>query len=131
MLIKHEDVLRELSKRTGYPYEQLRIVFIDFYHQIKIHLQNPEKAFIKGIKVLNCLKFRLNPKQVMISYTSCCKKQSTTYFAQNVYKIFDLLNDNNIFTEKQQGLGQKYQRPNLQEEPVKSSNECDIQGLGN
>lgn len=118
MLIKHEDVLKELSKRTGYPYEQLRIIFVDFYHQIKINLQNPELAFVKGIKIRSCFKFRLNPKQVLWSYMAACKKQSTTRFAKNVYKLFDLLNEKNIFTEKQLHLGQRYQRPDIQEEPV-------------
>ena len=123
MLIKHEDVLKELSKRTGYPYEQLRIVFIDFYHQLKLNLHNPELAFIKGIKILNSFKFRLNPKQVLISYMAACKKESTTRFAINVYKMYDLLNEKNQFTKKQQSIGQKYQRPDLSKEFTNDSDE--------
>jgi hypothetical protein len=123
MLLKHEDILKELSSRTGYPYEQLRVMFVDFFHQIKIHLQNPEKAFTKGIKILNCFKFRLNPKQVMFSYAASCKKQSTTRYAINVYKLHDLLIEKNEFTKKQQDFGQRYQRPEIPEEPVHDSNE--------
>lgn len=123
MLIKHEDVLKELSKRTGYPYEQLRIIFVDFYHQLKINLHNPELAFIKGIKILNCFKFRLNPKQVLASYIASCKKESTTRFALNVYKMYDLLNEQNQFTKKQQAIGQECKRPVLQNKSIYDSDE--------
>lgn len=113
MLKIQEDVLKELAKRTNKPYEQLRIMQLDTWHQIKQILQNPQNIR-KGIKFQNCIKFRVNPKEVMKSFFGAIKKPNTK-FSQEVLEYFNFLNDNNELTERQKELKQKFERLNSQE----------------
>lgn len=116
MLIKNEDILRKLSKEQNLPYELLRILFNDFWHQMLMHLQHPENNFIKGIKIRDCIKFRLNPKQVMASYCRTIKSGFTeTDIALTKILVHNQLKDNNVYTEKQKQIIQDCERLGVSE----------------
>jgi hypothetical protein len=112
MLIKHDEILLKLQKETKLPYEQLRIMFNDFWQQMLMHLQHPEDNFYKGILIRDCIKFRLNPKQVIKSYKYLKEKRPNSVYPKDfdIEKINQQLLENDIYTEKQKKIIQESQR---------------------
>lgn len=112
MLIKHDEILLKLQKETNLPYEQLRIMFNDFWQQMLMHLQHPEDNFYKGILIRDCIKFRLNPKQVMRSYKYLKEKRPISIYPKDfdIEKINQQLLENDIYTKKQKEIVQESQR---------------------
>ena len=121
----NEEVIRETARRTGYPYEQIRIMMVDFYHQVLINLQNPENNFNRGIKVRNCCKFELNPNKVLHSLSNSRKKEHDTRFSRNLETLNQQLKDNEIYTEGQKDFEQALERTYPQRGQIKSSHEAE------
>ena len=118
MLVKHDDVVKKVSKNLNMPYEQVRILFNDFYQQLVMHLQHPENNFTHGIMIRDCIKLRLNPRKVMISYNNILKKgtyNSESNFVVNLKNIHQNLLENDIYTEKQKETIKNYERDYLSE----------------
>lgn len=116
MLIKQDVILQKLSKKTDVPYEVLRILFNDYWQQTKMHLQHPENNFIKGIKIRDCIKFRLNPKQIYKAYINYLKfkQHIQSESIQALLITHKQLLDNDIYTEKQKKFIQDAERDYLQ-----------------
>lgn len=113
MLIKNEEILQKLSKQQNIPYELLRILFNDYWQQTLMHLQHPEDNFIKGIKIRDCIKFRLNPKQIAKAYINLLNYPRESNYTQNLLIIHKQLLDNDIYTEAQKQIIQDTERNNL------------------
>lgn len=112
MLISHDEVLKKLQNKTNLSYELLRLMFNDYWHQMLMHIQHPEDNFIKGIKMRDCIKFRLNPKQVCKAYCNYLtyRYNSDSEYTQNLIKIHNQLLENDIYTEKQKETIQDCER---------------------
>lgn len=113
MLVKNDEILRKLSKEKNVPYELLRILFNDFWQQILMHLQHPENNFYKGILIRDCIKFRLNPKQIAKSYVNSIKYPRESDYIQNLLTTHKQLLDENIYTKKQKEFIQNAERDYL------------------
>lgn len=110
MTIKSDEILQRLAKQKNLPYEMLRIMFNDYWQQTLMHIQHPENNFIKGIIIRDCIKIRLNPKQVMKAYISYLKYPRNSDYATNLLTIHNQLLDENIYTEKQKQIIQDAER---------------------
>jgi hypothetical protein len=114
MIIKSDDILQKLAKQKGIPYEMLRILFNDYWQQTLMHLQHPENNFIKGILIRDCIKIRLNPKQICKAYCSYLKYPRESFYTQNLLITHKQLLDEDIYTEKQKKLIQDCERNRIQ-----------------
>lgn len=113
MLIKNDDILKKLSKEKDVPYELLRILFNDFWQQILMHLQHPENNFYKGILIRDCIKFRLNPKQLAKSYVNSLRYPRQSGYTTNLLTTHLQLKENGIYTEAQKEFIQNAERDYL------------------
>lgn len=113
MLIKNDEILKKLAKQKGIPYEMLRILFNDFWQQILMHLQHPEDNFYKGILIRDCIKFRLNPKQIAKSYVNSLRYPRQSDYITNLLTTHLQLKENDIYTKAQEEFIQNAERDYL------------------
>jgi len=114
MLVKGDEILRKLASQKNVPYELLRIMFNDYWQQTLMHLQHPENNFSKGIKIRDCIKFRLNPKQVAKAYVNYLRFPRYSDYTTNLITIHNQLLDENIYTETQKEFIQNSERNRIQ-----------------
>ncbi|HPQ79376.1 MAG TPA: hypothetical protein PLG47_02920 [Candidatus Dojkabacteria bacterium] len=121
MLIKPEDVLKELAKRRDEPVEQLRIVMMDFFQQLLMYLQHPQDNYLKGILIQNCCKFRLNPKRVLTTTKNVINKPFRNNHYHNVMDVHEQLLKYGQYTQRQEEIATNIKR----DEPRPSRQERD------
>lgn len=109
--VTNEDLIKELSKRTGRPVEQLRAVTLDLYHWILMYLTHPEDNFYKGIKIENCIKIPVNPKRVLEQYKDMLPWWKPTKKQIKLVKFHKLLLDNDQYTQRQKEIANQLTRP--------------------
>lgn len=122
MLIKPEELLKELCKRREEPEEQLRIIMMDFWQQVLMYLQHPNDNYLKGILIQNCCKFRLNPKRVLQSTINATKKTTRGTHYHDVMDTHEQLLNHGQYTKKQEETSNNIKR----DEPRPTREEGDI-----
>lgn len=126
MLVYPEEIFKEISKRSGLPIEHVRVIFIDFFHQLKINLQNPDDNFLRGIRIEKCCKFTVNPKRVSKTYLNALKKGTDTKSFLEAESYHLKLKKYGIYTKRQEELIEERKRLILQESGDIGSNTDEV-----
>lgn len=96
MLIKHEEVLKEVCRRLDIPLDKGKVIADDTFTRIRNLLENPTENFRNGVRIVGCLHFTINAKalQTAIDQISTNERQKLppymrSYTAEELQKILD------------------------------------------
>lgn len=118
-MLTHEDVVTLVSKRLNIPREQVHIVMLDFWHNLRSALTNPDLVYKTGIRIRKCFKVTYNPTKILRELKSFAHK---TPCADRYFKLLTINNyllENEIYSKKQSEVAKIYQRPRLEIERIK------------